>query len=212
MSERIVIGTLRLALALALALSAAAAPAQSTTNAVKQDCALCHGAHGGFGFLLKASDVETLCQSCHGPGGIATQAAVHTKARPTYIPFRISCTGCHNPHTDLWNQIGTRNIDLLATIRDDVNGAKIKTNPEDGGPCAEPAAGGGCIRPQVFADRSLTGAQSHWASTAAPYRGACNVCHTRTKHHRNSDSGGDHTHNINKVCGDCHVHTNGFIK
>ncbi len=45
---------------------------------------------------------------------------------------------------------------------------------------------------------------------AAPYDGICNVCHTRTTHHRNDDSGGDHTHNTTTRCVSCHQHGKGF--
>lgn len=46
--------------------------------------------------------------------------------------------------------------------------------------------------------------------TSAPYDGVCNVCHTRTNHHRNDDSGGDHTHNTTTRCISCHGHDKGF--
>lgn len=202
------------ALGLAMGVFALIATAQTTRNTVKVECALCHSAHGGFSFLINQADVEQLCQSCHGPGGIATQGTVHYNARTRYPAYRISCLGCHNPHYDLFNQLGTKNIELISNVRDDVNGAKIQTPANDNGPCNDPAPGGGCFRFQVFADRILTGAQSNWASTAPPYRGACNVCHTRTSHHRNNDldPNADHTHNINKVCTSCHLHTKGFIK
>ncbi len=52
---------------------------------------------------------------------------------------------------------------------------------------------------------------TNWASTAAPYNGACNSCHTRTDHHRRDDSGGDHTHKINQVCDQCHDHNAGWV-
>jgi len=44
------------------------------------------------------------------------------------------------------------------------------------------------------------------------YNGACNVCHTRTTHHRRDNSGGDHDHNDNRACHDCHRHDQGWIK
>jgi hypothetical protein len=50
-----------------------------------------------------------------------------------------------------------------------------------------------------------------FAKTAPPYNGACNPCHTRTAHHRRDDSGGDHTHNTDKNCDQCHNHKDGWV-
>ena len=49
------------------------------------------------------------------------------------------------------------------------------------------------------------------------YNGACNVCHTRTGHHRRDNSGGDRDHNLEKIagCPECHDHNankGGWIK
>jgi len=50
------------------------------------------------------------------------------------------------------------------------------------------------------------------------YNGACNVCHTRTSHHRRDNSSAwingtaDHTHNVSRACHDCHRHDQGWIK
>jgi hypothetical protein len=41
------------------------------------------------------------------------------------------------------------------------------------------------------------------------YNGICEICHTKTKYHRNNDDG-DHTHNIGIKCIQCHKHINGF--
>ncbi len=58
-----------------------------------------------------------------------------------------------------------------------------------------------------------TAAGSQW------YNGTCNVCHTRTSHHRRDNSTNnsqnaavDHTHNVTKACHDCHVHSKGWLK
>ncbi len=54
------------------------------------------------------------------------------------------------------------------------------------------------------------GTGTDYTTPAAPYKGACEVCHTRTTHHRGDDSGGDHTHNETAACTDCHGHDAGF--
>ncbi len=46
------------------------------------------------------------------------------------------------------------------------------------------------------------------------YQGPCEVCHTRTRHHRNNDDNpgdADHTHNVGIKCTLCHKHENGFL-
>lgn len=79
------------------------------------------------------------------------------------------------------------------------------------------------VRKVVFWDNRYPGtpANNQWAQplTTAPstpgakwYNGACNVCHTRTTHHRRDNSGGDHDHNVTKACHDCHLHNKGWIK
>ncbi len=56
------------------------------------------------------------------------------------------------------------------------------------------------------------GGVNPWASDSPPYNGACNSCHTRTTHHRRDNSGGDHTHNIDKPgCVACHDHNAGWL-
>jgi hypothetical protein len=93
----------------------------------------------------------------------------------------------------------------------------------------------GCKRLQVAGRRVFTtdaGGTDHndWVSTpgaggvvgGAPYQGICNVCHTRTEHHRNNNiqdpndfyyTSHDHTHNDHRTCTDCHDHKeNGFSK
>lgn len=71
------------------------------------------------------------------------------------------------------------------------------------------------VRRLVFYDNIACtpncGAGSDWVSDAPPYNGACNSCHTRASHHRRDDSGGDHTHNIDKACSQCHDHNAGWV-
>ena len=46
------------------------------------------------------------------------------------------------------------------------------------------------------------------------FQGPCEICHTRTRHHRNNDNWpakADHTHNVGIKCTFCHKHVNGFL-
>ncbi len=46
------------------------------------------------------------------------------------------------------------------------------------------------------------------------YDGPCEVCHTKTHHHRNNNDNpdqADHTHNVGMKCTFCHKHVNGFM-
>jgi hypothetical protein len=92
----------------------------------------------------------------------------------------------------------------------------------------------GCKRFQVAGRRVFTtdgGGTDHndWVSTPGstgvgtpPYQGICNVCHTRTEHHRNNNiqdpndfyhTSHDHTHNDHRTCTDCHDHkSDGFSR
>lgn len=206
--------------------------AQSTRNLV-MDCAFCHSLHGGGGYLLKVSDTETLCLSCHGPGGIATEAAVHTNPGSAYGNYRISCMGCHNSHYSFWNGrdsldpdpwfqanptfwLNKKLVGVRLSQAGDVDNVTGQPVPEGLAVYVTPNSGVrqvvfGILPVQLVSRRPLV-VRSDWANTSGPYQGACNTCHTQTKHHRNSDSGGDHTHNVDRACADCHLHTKGWIK
>ncbi len=75
------------------------------------------------------------------------------------------------------------------------------------------------IREQILTPKSGPRAVSFTARTtgtdyttpAATYTGICEVCHTRTTHHRNDDSAGaDHSHGEASSCTGCHGHDVGF--
>lgn len=176
-------------------------------------CNYCHQIHGAPGFaLLKETEIEVLCMTCHGPGGISTlKADVHqNETRSQYPAFRISCSGCHDPHDNLTNWLGNSNIEIVGTIQDTAGLAKIAT-PNSG------------VRHVVFESRGTDAGQPSLHSFADAnqdglndpdgnaYDGICEVCHTLTKFHRNNSSGG-HSHNTGKTCTDCHPHTNYFLK
>jgi len=102
-------------------------------------------------------------------------------------------------------------------------GGIARTRLNDRPECAvDPPGAGDFTRMVMFYDNRYPGspAASQWAQPLMDppaaggqwYNGACNVCHTRTTHHRRDNSGGDHDHNGNKACSDCHRHDQGWIK
>jgi predicted CXXCH cytochrome family protein len=143
------------------------------------------------------------------------------------------------PNTGLCN-----NFKLLGNVRDDTNGAKIRTPGISDTEANCNATGGtpvfdstptyiGCERTQLIGrlePLAVGKGQSKvdyndWVrdtSTASgAYIGMCQTCHTRTQHHRNTDStvhaafpvsGADRTHNVTRRCTDCHAHNLGFSK
>ncbi len=142
--------------------------------------------------------------------------AVRTRATPSayrnhtgdlgsgrYGSWSVQCSTCHTVH---WGR--TTNVRLIREIIETPNsGAKRvyftfddvegNTNPGD--------------RPEDFPDHlGYLGDRS--GPENAPYDdGICEVCHTRTAHHRNDTSGGDHTHYAAYRCVVCHRHSQGFM-
>ena len=172
------------------------------------DCSFCHAVHGASGStLLKEATVETLCLTCHGPGGTSTlKADVHTNARNSnYPPFRISCRDCHDPHDNQLNSLGGTNIKLVGSILDSTGYAKV--NYTDG-----------TFRVVVFESRGTDAGEPSLHSFAdndedgnAVYDGVCETCHTLTGHHRNNPTE-DHRHHVGETCTRCHHHLDGFLR
>lgn len=171
------------------------------------DCAGCHTVHGasGFGQLLNADIVETLCLTCHGPGGASTlKADVHVnEARSEYPAFYVTCRDCHDPHDGLANWLGSVNIMAVGSAKDFTRLAKIPTINNG-------------IQNVVFTSRGTSVGELSLHSFAdadedlnGVYDGVCEMCHTLTKHHRNNPSGG-HVHNAGKTCTECHSHATNF--
>ena len=98
-------------------------------------------------------------------------------------------------------------------FEDDLHtGWECNSGIDDDPTCIEtdpPDPGDGVRKLAFYLDIETAG--THWVQTSAPYRGACNTCHTRTEHHRRDDSGGDHTHNASRNCDDCHNHKDGWV-
>lgn len=103
-------------------------------------------------------------------------------------------------------------------------GSTITGTVDVAGCNADPPSAIDLTRKVVFYDNRYPGSPSlnQWAqplmtAPTAPgsrwYNGACNVCHTRTAHHRRDNSSPvDHDHNVTRACHDCHLHSNGWIK
>ena len=224
-----------------LAMDDSAQYANPPRPATVTGCAVCHKVHGGGGFLLdptRGADAESLCLSCHGPGNPYSNPvkALHTKTGSAYGNYRITCRGCHSPHYSLYNGRDPNSNDPWYTahptwwlnktligarlsLAGDIDGTTGQAVPPGLGVYVTPSSG---TRQVIFGirDTARNMTRTDWASTSLPYNGSCNNCHTKTAHHRNTDSqaalcpskGCDHTHNVDKMCDNCHLHSNGFIK
>lgn len=171
-------------------------------------CYYCHNMHGAPGFTLLANaQVEALCLTCHGPGGISTRKAeVHqNEARSSYPAFRITCRQCHDPHDNLPNWMNGINIELVGGVTSSLGKAQIVTVNSGTRFVTFESRGSDAGQPTLhsFADADEDG--------NGYYDGICETCHTLTKFHRNNSSGG-HSHNTGRTCPDCHLHANYFIK
>jgi len=170
-------------------------------------CDICHSIHSAPGqALTNNAVVEDLCLSCHGAGGVSSlKAEVHTNTSGSSYPaFNMTCIDCHDPHDSMQNVLGGTNLEMVGSDQDGTDLAKIST-PNSG------------IRDVVFESRGTDAGDPSLHSFAdgdedgdGTYNGACEVCHTLVDHHRNSTSGGDHTHYVGQTCTDCHPHESNF--
>ena len=131
--------------------------------------------------------------------GKATQRTIETRCKSCHNPTGpasatsevglhivgdgtiIGCGKCHEPHNILPNSGPTQ-----ALIRQAIRwpSAQPTTVYPSGGASA-------FVRP-------------------ATHDGVCETCHTQTDYHRNNATG-DHSHNADKACTDCHGHKSGFL-
>lgn len=170
-------------------------------------CNSCHQIHGAASpQLLKKAVVETICLACHGAAGTSTlKADVHkNKTRSSYPAFRITCTGCHDPHSNMPNWTGGANIKLVGTDKYGTPSSFAKISTTNSG-----------VRNVVFESRGTGVGQPALHSFADSdrdgngiYDGVCEVCHTRTSHHRNNAA--DTTHKTGNTCTSCHTHVKNF--
>lgn len=205
---------LRIPALVTLLLSLALFPGRraSTLNPV-HDCTGCHGLHGSTGAqLTKASDIETLCLTCHGPSGTATRADVHrndTGGSAVTYQFRFTCIDCHVPHDNVTNRLfGSTdptyagatgvNIKLVrGTLLDRLGGSKEVVFESRG-----TDAGGVAL--YSFCDNDADGDGIRDA--------VCDVCHLATeltKHELNQWN--SHNHWPGRTCTTCHYHWGSFI-
>ncbi len=140
-------------------------------------CDTCHDLHGGpalFGGLLDDVTREATCLGCHGPLGIATEAAVHNPNRrdPDRFDY-ITCMECHNPHDNQPNVLLGTNIRLIG-IEFDYNASPPE--PQTLATIREENGGLGPIRNVVFEVRSGAVTDFHRADR----QGICAICHAST--------------------------------
>lgn len=169
-------------------------------------CSICHSVHGAPGqSLTNEAVVEVLCLSCHGPAGISSlKADVHQNSSGSSYPsFRMTCMVCHNPHDNMQNWLGGINLKSIGRKITGATYARIST-PNSG------------IREVVFESRGASVGDPSLHSFADAdqdgngiYDGACEVCHTQTRFHRNNSSG-NHSHQAGRTCTNCHAHDNYF--
>ena len=195
------------------------------------ECAFCHTLHDAPGTKLTSDvDVEVLCLTCHGPAGMSVlKADIHINdSGSDYDPFLITCLQCHDPHSDRTNWLGSHshpdsstwtgtNIKLLG-FRDASGVAVIQTTEWDDDNDVYVSG----ERPIVFeqlGDRRDADLQIHSFADAdqdgnGVKDGACETCHTQTRHHCNGDpdnSGNcDEDHNTGRTCTQCHGHDTNF--
>jgi len=152
-------------------------------------CNTCHDLHGapssnpfGSSALLSELTPEALCLSCHGPLGIATEAAVHGTTG------QVTCLECHNPHNnDQTNVYGGHNIMLVGGEYD------VKIQEETTG-------GLGFRKPVVFQI-----SPDDWHRPSDGY-GVCDVCHTSI-HNEGENCNACHAHSngfAGTGCTGCH--------
>lgn len=197
------------ALLVALSLSATVLlwPSSAPSLIASHQCSFCHNVHGATGSpLLSNAQVETLCLTCHGPGGVsALKAEVHkNKTCSSYRPFRITCRQCHNPHDNVASWTTGTNIKLVGAVTSSLGYAQIVTTNSGTRYVVLQSLGTGTSQPSLhsFADSDQDG--------NGCYDGVCETCHTLTKHHRNNAP--DTKHHTGDTCTICHAHADRFIQ
>ncbi|MHC4092310.1 MAG: hypothetical protein ACYSVY_18905 [Planctomycetota bacterium] len=154
---------------------------------------------------LYINDDNVECMTCHAPhfanSGGANEGAgdgmllrtandatlcqtCHTEHAIHEVggPWQPTCTDCHDVHDPT-----SENHSLVAS---QINGTAITFQDND--------IGSDGLHDFIHSNHD-----------PASYDGICEACHTGTAHHRNS-SDGDHTHQVNTLCIDCHPHNGGF--
>ena len=186
------------------------------------ECAFCHTLHNAPGTRLTVDvDVEVLCLTCHGAAGTSSlKADVHINDNNTqYPPFRITCMTCHTPHSERDNWLGAHPHDETGgTVLDGGTNIKLVGRKLDTSGFAMIDTPNSGLRDVVFEfrGREIDDVREHSFADDDEdandvWDGACEVCHTLTKFHRNNSSGG-HSHNRGRTCTNCHDHIDNFMR
>ncbi|MBU0664412.1 MAG: hypothetical protein KJ990_07715 [Proteobacteria bacterium] len=142
------------------------------------------------------TQLNSLCWSCHNDipvPYVKTHSSLQTGTE--YGNWTVECSVCHDPHVQEQNNLNGSTYGKL--IRKQISLDRIT----------------GAI-PQKSGSKTVkllgqTGAKS-FADGDAVYDGVCEVCHTKTSHHRNDGTGTEQSHYNGFRCTSCHSHVNGF--
>ncbi|MBE0503772.1 MAG: hypothetical protein IBX46_06545 [Desulfuromonadales bacterium] len=179
---------------LAVVLSNSSAHALIAAHKDYDGCSTCHDLHGaGTGTALLAGiNTESTCLACHGPLGIANEAAIHnplglTPEQQGYV----TCRECHGAHDNFggnvkmvgYNWDPEKNINLDA---DKIPGIRVELSTTDP------------VAPPVYLPVKFTGSTDFNIDNKIGGRGACEICHSPF-------------HNQGNNCTiSCHKHDTGF--
>jgi hypothetical protein len=160
------------------------------------DCNMCHGTHFGFGVPHDAEQESTTCGQCHNPTGVASNkfdVSLHYDSNSNVL---ADCGDCHEVHggSDLSSVITFD--DHTGTTGTNLSYFRVETT-------RHPQA----IGRGVFHNAGPN-SEDYAFTNAAPFNGACQVCHTATSHHTNT--GVDVGHGNGAACTDCHSHSESF--
>jgi len=171
-------------------------------------CSYCHNLHGAAGAALTNNpQAESLCLTCHGPGGISVMKAnVHSNKTPktSFPAFRVTCRQCHDPHDNVASWTTGTNIKLVGAVTSSRGYAQIVTTNSGTRYVVFQSRGTGTGQPSLhsFADSDQDG--------NGYYDGVCETCHTQTKYHLNNAP--DTKHHTGDTCTSCHAHVDRFMK
>ncbi|NOY52012.1 MAG: CxxxxCH/CxxCH domain-containing protein [Deltaproteobacteria bacterium] len=138
------------------------------------------------------------------PYGFGTAPVVESHSSENvgteYGNWHIDCVTCHNPHSQ--EQDRAKGTHFGKLLREDITYTNNVTGETVGGE----------VQVNDLTDTPLTG------ESVPSGKSICEVCHTRTIHHRNDGSGpGDLDidgkpieHGADRPCTDCHTHDGGF--
>ncbi len=158
--------------------------------ATGHDCSSCHLTHNGKQpSLLIATNVEVMCLTCHGPGGVSTFKARNHVGQ--------TCTVCHDPHDGQINRFGRKNLKMLRAdvVAKDSTTHRPLTFESRGTDVGQPVL-------HSFCDNDLDGDKV--------FDNVCDTCHRSSPDLHKYTSATSHRHNPGRTCTVCHTHQNQF--